>query len=101
MARDRNSRHVGSCPDQDCGKLRYLSRKDARAAARLVDPGDRMSPYPCGSYWHFGHLKAAVLRGDATRDGQTNKPAVRPSPVGAAQMRAMWEGTTGQPAATA
>lgn len=92
-------RHVGRCPE--CGKKRFLSRKDARAHIRDNLPNERMSPYPCGRYWHFGHLKAAVIRGSATRDGNSNQPAVTPSPTGAAQMRAMWEATTSPNAATA
>lgn len=38
----------GTCPT--CGKVRYLSRKEARSAA--IRQGKRMRTYPCGEYWH-------------------------------------------------
>lgn len=47
------TKNVGTCPD--CGKMRYLSRQDARRGSRLWFPGDRQVAYRCGDYWHFGH----------------------------------------------
>lgn len=43
-----------ACPD--CGKRRYQTRKQAKLWARRLHPGDRLSPYKCGDYWHLGHL---------------------------------------------
>ena len=50
-------------PCEDCGKLRYLSRKAARLAARRGHPGESMSTYRCGDYWHIGHTPYAIKRG--------------------------------------
>ncbi|MDF5756613.1 hypothetical protein [Spongiactinospora sp. TRM90649] len=50
-ARDPASRHVGRCPA--CTKVRYPSRRAARAAARRLYPGTNMRAYPCGGYWHL------------------------------------------------
>lgn len=44
----------GKCPD--CGKNRYLTRKDARNARKTLHPEDpTMGTYPCGGFWHYGH----------------------------------------------
>lgn len=48
-----SSRWVGFCPR--CGKHRYLSRSDAKKACKALYPGDPMSTYQCGQYWHYGH----------------------------------------------
>lgn len=53
------------CPD--CGKLRYLTRKGAKKAARMMGAVS-MSPYRCGDFWHNGHLPGAVKTGRLTRD---------------------------------
>jgi hypothetical protein len=44
---------VGICP-QD-GKRRFLSRSDAKKAARDLFPGEPLSVYRCDDYFHFGH----------------------------------------------
>jgi hypothetical protein len=53
-----------------CGKREYESRKEARAALRKLEPGGKGSAYRCERFggWHWGHLPAAVVRGDASRD---------------------------------
>lgn len=46
-----------TCPV--CGKGTYLSRKDARTAARRNHPGARLHAYECepgSGRWHYGHL---------------------------------------------
>lgn len=58
------SRHHGDCAV--CGKKRYGSRKDARAAARALYPGDHLSAYRCADAWHYGHLSAYVIARGAT-----------------------------------
>lgn len=47
----------GTC--ETCGKKRYLTRKEARAARRMLYPGeDKMTAYNCGDYWHYGRKKS-------------------------------------------
>lgn len=46
-------RYVGKC--DTCGKNRFVTRAMARAAARDLHPGDPMSVYRCGNYFHYGH----------------------------------------------
>lgn len=63
---------------QRCGKWCYPSRTAAKAAARMLHPGDHMSAYWCpvdGRYAHFGHLPAAVITGEIERAeiGSTRK----------------------------
>lgn len=57
MARGRNPafnrRSVATCVR--CGKGSYRTRDDARAAARIIHPTEKMHAYPCGLFWHFGH----------------------------------------------
>lgn len=38
-----------------CGKVRYRSRDEAKAAKRVLHPSEKMHAYPCGEWWHFGH----------------------------------------------
>jgi hypothetical protein len=44
-----------------CGKRAYVSRKDARRAARINHPGDQgLAAYQCPQlpdYWHYGHAQ--------------------------------------------
>ncbi len=54
-----------------CGKLRFLTRKDARAFARSRFPNAHMNAYMCGGYFHIGHLSRAVLAGRASRAGDS------------------------------
>lgn len=83
--------HVTPAGKCACGKERYVSRKTARHAAKANHPDAHLSPYRCGRYWHYGHLKKRVLEGSMTRDGQ--KDAIATPPTVIAQIRAMWEGT--------
>lgn len=55
-----------TCPR--CGKRRYPTRRVARRQARRLYPGDRLSAYPCGTFWHVGHLPDSVKAGEETRD---------------------------------
>ena len=53
---------VGTCPN--CGKVQYPTRRAARKAARELHPGEPgLRAYPCGAYWHFGHMPAAQRHG--------------------------------------
>ena len=50
------------CPD--CGKVCYLSRKDARRAATQVTGrrhGSKLRVYRCGRYWHLTSQPTATL----------------------------------------
>lgn len=56
---------AGTCPD--CGKRRWLTRKDARKAMRRMHD-KTLQVYQCGDYWHLGHppgrgIPRAVMRG--------------------------------------
>ena len=44
-------RSIGVC--SVCGKQMYLSKKDAKADARRLYPGDLMRVYQCGEMWHI------------------------------------------------
>jgi hypothetical protein len=49
----------------DCRKIRYYSRRDARRARRHLYSG-HLQAYrckACGGAWHLGHLPAVVLHG--------------------------------------
>lgn len=52
----------GKCP-YPCGKIRYGSRSEAKKAAKVIHPGDHLSSYSCGDWWHFGHPPESVLHG--------------------------------------
>lgn len=67
-----NPYQVGICPD--CGKIRYRSRKHAKAMARRLHPNAHLSPYKCGDYWHFGNLPKAVKAGTDRRSLRPPKP---------------------------
>lgn len=54
----------GPCPD--CGKLRYRSRKRAKAAARSRSY-QGINAYQCGDFWHFGHLPKWISDGTVER----------------------------------
>jgi hypothetical protein len=85
--------HVTSAGLCACGKGRYVSRKAARHAGKANHPGEHLSSYRCGPYWHYGHLKRRVLTGAMTRDGQTNGAVSRLPATVLAQMRSIWEAT--------
>lgn len=58
-----------TCPVHQ--KKSYLSRREARQAARRLYPEERMNAYPCKAddrYWHFGHLPDALRQGEIDRD---------------------------------
>ena len=61
-----NPSHIGTCPD--CGKARWRTRRQAVQAAQRIYPGQHMSPYQCGDFWHLGHLPRIVRSGDLARD---------------------------------
>lgn len=51
---------TASCPD--CGKVRYLTRADAKRSARRQSR--RMRAYRCGQFWHlatFGAYQRVVF----------------------------------------
>lgn len=55
----------GECPA--CGKRRFTSRKKAKAMARKLSLRG-VNAYPCGDYWHVGHLPKPVVQGVIDRD---------------------------------
>ncbi len=68
--------YIGSCP---CGKRGYLTRRDAKRAAKETaksTPPDanrgHLDVYPCrltdSRLFHIGHLPPAVIRGNMSRD---------------------------------
>lgn len=51
------------CPE--CGKVRYVSRKDAKKERRRFR-GSGMNAYPCPenpNFFHLGHLPPTVVHG--------------------------------------
>lgn len=54
-------------PRCQCGKVRYLTKREAKNAARRIHPSERMHAYRCDDYWHLGHLPAALIRGEFDR----------------------------------
>jgi hypothetical protein len=50
-----------------CGKASFPSRKLAKQQARRVHPGEKMSEYRCGDWWHYGHLAPAIIAGAGDR----------------------------------
>ena len=50
-----------------CGKHGYTSRALARKAAKVKHPGEHLSAYQCGRYWHLGHLPQAAAHGTKGR----------------------------------
>ncbi|MGW0574796.1 hypothetical protein ACWD25_02270 [Streptomyces sp. NPDC002920] len=46
---------VGRCPR--CGKACYLSRRDAKRAAKGMFPGVRHRPVQCGDSWHIQQVR--------------------------------------------
>jgi hypothetical protein len=42
--------HVGAC--SGCGKVSYVTRRDARRAGKTFHPDARTSVYQCGQLWH-------------------------------------------------
>lgn len=72
-ARDFQQRVISGerCP---CGKLRFLSKADAKKViGRMKGRTGRMHAYRCTDplgqdFWHIGHVPTDLKRGDATRD---------------------------------
>lgn len=51
-----------------CGKVRYTTKKGAKKDAhRLRKRFGRMDAYPCGDFFHIGHLPADVIAGERSR----------------------------------
>lgn len=61
-------------PRCSCGKVKFLSKRDAKAWAKRF-PGERLSPYRCGDFWHLGHLPPAVRAGHLGRETLRKDPA--------------------------
>lgn len=55
---------LGTCPD--CGKMRHRSRSEAKQAARRQHPGQHLSQFRCGEFWHNGHVHPLRLAGNGT-----------------------------------
>lgn len=65
--------YVAWCPDHE--KYLWISKKEAKLAARLHHPRERLTPYRCETrdgLWHYGHLNPLVItRGiEQGRDGR-------------------------------
>jgi hypothetical protein len=55
-------RHFGCC--KECGRVRYASKRTAKAAARQIHPGKKLRAFECGDYWHYApHTAAKKSRG--------------------------------------
>lgn len=51
------------------GKVRYISRAVAKKHAKVHRAKwGRMDVYPCGDFWHIGHLPKGVVMGVYSRD---------------------------------
>jgi hypothetical protein len=67
MARTRTAAAIGYC--EDCKKLTYLSRDDARKVGKRHQP--HKNAYPCPFYdqfFHVGDLPLVIKQGHVTRD---------------------------------
>jgi hypothetical protein len=70
MAGRHKSRGSWTC-DACGGKRVYLSRKDARYAAKQANPADPGNAYLCPEnpeWWHIGHLPGWVKNGSGEVD---------------------------------
>lgn len=56
---------IGRC--SDCGKLRFENRKATKKYINKRFPGDHMTIYKCGEYFHFGHTPYGIKRGTTDR----------------------------------
>lgn len=64
---------LGTC--EVCGKRCYLTKQAARRARSRRFPGERMSVYRCGDFYHLGHLPGRVIAGDKPRSEIPKKAA--------------------------
>jgi len=70
---NRQTGHVvGQCPA--CGKNMYRTRREARNS-RKRNPREKINAYPCGDYWHVGHLPPNVRAGIVGREVLRRKSA--------------------------
>lgn len=51
-----------------CGKVSYQSRSDARRAARIIHPGQRMRAYRRHGAWHLTSQSALTIAAWRDRD---------------------------------
>jgi hypothetical protein len=56
---------VGTC--EECGKLKFTSRKLTRKYMHKRFPNQKFSVYRCGAYFHFGHTPWRVREGKKAR----------------------------------
>jgi hypothetical protein len=66
---------------EQCGKRTFVSRKQAKAYARVAFPGDRgLNAYECplgGTGYHIGHMPEPVKKGIEGRDAIITTPRLR------------------------
>ena len=60
-------------PCSECGKLRYFTRKAAKAARKRTNQGESMSVYRCGEFWHIGHTPWQIREGLQERSNLHNQ----------------------------
>lgn len=64
---------AGSCPT--CGKLRFLTRAQAKKTTRrMKGRRGRLHAYRCGDFWHIGHMPTAVTTGRLDRTQISPRP---------------------------
>lgn len=55
------------CP-APCGKVRFLTKGDAKKKIRRMrGRKGRLHAYPCGDFWHTGHVPTVLKRGEVAR----------------------------------
>ena len=59
----------------DCGKHGYVSKQQAKQAARSLYPGTRMRVYRCGTLWHMTSHDAAAAARYRESKGPASDPA--------------------------
>jgi hypothetical protein len=50
-----------------CGKVRFLSRREAKTMAKRYPDSKRLNAYQCGEFWHLGTLPPVIARGNKSR----------------------------------
>lgn len=53
--------HLGHC--RVCGRVRYSTKKIAKAAARQLHPGRHQRAFQCSDYWHIAPAEPISIRG--------------------------------------